>query len=77
MLKISPKFGGVPISYNLPLYENRQLFIYVMAILISLKVPPFRIDSRYQKKWQSYDRHLCDKIKMKLKHSHAAHHNIL
>ena len=43
---ISPKFDGAPIVDFLPC-ENAKLFIYVMAILISSKVPPFRIHSKY------------------------------
>jgi hypothetical protein len=60
---------GVGLAFNIKmLFDNISKLWGVANVMI---------DSRYQKKWRSYDRHLCDKIKMKLKYSHAAHHNIL
>jgi hypothetical protein len=48
--------GNCGLLDNLPIHENDQLFMYLMAILINTDISPFWIDSMYAvlKKWQSH-----------------------
>ena len=52
IFKMGRGIGGILAGYlnrwrpNLPIYENAQLFIYVLAILIKSMAPLFRIHSR-------------------------------